>query len=186
MSRAAQRDRLDEYAARELHDRAWGQMSETEQGDAMSAWRWNDGQSRRFGLRSAAALPPMRGDEAQIAKEATRELYWRGILSRDEVNIEIAAIDAANAAYIAGKGKGGFTAKLRDRLIDRDGEDCWLCCEPLGEDRTIEHKIALARGGTWAFDNLALAHRSCNQLLGSAGSAVKEAARRLASMESRT
>lgn len=64
--------------------------------------------------------------------------------------------------------------KLRDmglrlkRLTTRDGWDCWLCGQPvdpydLGLHRaSADHVLPKCMGGTWALDNLRLAHQSCN------------------------
>jgi hypothetical protein len=52
---------------------------------------------------------------------------------------------------------------IRERLLKRDGGDCWFCGEQMGDDCTIEHLIPRAAGGTNSLVNLALAHRLCNQ-----------------------
>lgn len=66
--------------------------------------------------------------------------------------------------------KGG---KLSIRKIQRVYEDnikkhgtltCYLCLNPIefGQD-SLEHKIPITRGGNNKYDNLAIAHLSCNQ-----------------------
>jgi hypothetical protein len=57
-------------------------------------------------------------------------------------------------------------AAIKSRLLTRDGADCWFCGKPLGEDISIEHLTPLALQGSWADENLALAHRSCNKAAG--------------------
>lgn len=52
------------------------------------------------------------------------------------------------------------------RILARDGEACCYCNEPLGEDMTLEHRIARSRGGTDDLDNLTLAHARCNREVG--------------------
>jgi hypothetical protein len=51
-------------------------------------------------------------------------------------------------------------------LLARDGDTCFLCCLPLGEDMTVEHLVPLVHGGTHHIANKALAHRVCNLLMG--------------------
>lgn len=53
------------------------------------------------------------------------------------------------------------------RLLARDGQNCWLCLEPLGNDITLEHLCPAAHGGPNHMSNYALAHAKCNKLLDS-------------------
>lgn len=53
-------------------------------------------------------------------------------------------------------------APTRATLLARDGDDCWFCGAPMGDDCTIEHLIAKAKGGNNSLANYALAHRQCN------------------------
>lgn len=55
-------------------------------------------------------------------------------------------------------------AQIRQRLLARDGDECWFCGKPMGDDCTIEHLIAKADGGRNSMSNYALAHQRCNQL----------------------
>lgn len=55
--------------------------------------------------------------------------------------------------------KGG---RIRNRLRARDGDGCWFCGLPLGDDCTIEHLVPKAQGGRNALANYALAHQKCN------------------------
>src|SRR5690606_14410328 len=48
-------------------------------------------------------------------------------------------------------------------LLERDGDACFYCGHPLGDDFTIEHVLARAFGGRNHLANLALAHHACNQ-----------------------
>lgn len=56
--------------------------------------------------------------------------------------------------------------KRRQRLIDRDGSDCWFCGRPLGDDITFEHLVSKSDGGFNKLANLALAHAACNKRAG--------------------
>jgi 5-methylcytosine-specific restriction endonuclease McrA len=48
-------------------------------------------------------------------------------------------------------------------LLERDGDCCWLCGDPMRpEEISIDHILQRAAGGTDDAVNLALAHRACN------------------------
>lgn len=49
-------------------------------------------------------------------------------------------------------------------LLERDGDDCFLCCQALGDDITIDHFVAKSKGGPDHTDNLVLMHKRCNNL----------------------
>lgn len=54
-------------------------------------------------------------------------------------------------------------AKRKAVLIQRDGRDCFYCGLPMtDEDMTVEHLVALTKGGSNHLENLALAHEKCN------------------------
>lgn len=48
-------------------------------------------------------------------------------------------------------------------LLARDGDHCFLCCQPLGSDITVEHLVAVAHGGPNHLSNKVLMHRPCNE-----------------------
>ena len=52
---------------------------------------------------------------------------------------------------------------IREKLLQRDGNDCWFCGTHMGDDCTIEHLIPKSKGGRNILSNYALAHASCNQ-----------------------
>lgn len=54
------------------------------------------------------------------------------------------------------------TAVSRRALLARDGNECWFCGEPMGDDCTIEHLVPKSRGGANSLANYALAHKQCN------------------------
>lgn len=60
--------------------------------------------------------------------------------------------------------------EIVDFLSKRDGFFCYICGDPFKsqKDVTIDHFWPLAHGGTWALDNLKLAHQPCNNLKGDA------------------
>lgn len=56
----------------------------------------------------------------------------------------------------------GTYKKQRATLRERDGDDCFYCGEPLGEDETFEHLLELNQGGKNLVTNGVLAHQKCN------------------------
>lgn len=50
----------------------------------------------------------------------------------------------------------------RERLLDRDGDECWFCGTAMGLDTTIEHLVPKSAGGRNMLANYALAHQKCN------------------------
>jgi hypothetical protein len=57
----------------------------------------------------------------------------------------------------------GPTARRRKKLMERDGDGCWFCGQPLGSDVTLEHLVPRSRGGGNDAANCVLAHAKCNQ-----------------------
>jgi hypothetical protein len=57
--------------------------------------------------------------------------------------------------------------KRKRYLLTRDGDRCFYCNKPLGDDCTIEHLIPLNRGGDNKIENTVLAHSLCNLEVGS-------------------
>lgn len=81
----------------------------------------------------------------------------------------------ADQAHKAWMGKKPWLApektQRRDRkylqvaIIKRDGDECFYCGGAFtdGNPATIEHMLALGSGGNNVFENLAVAHASCNK-----------------------
>lgn len=58
---------------------------------------------------------------------------------------------------------------VRAALLERDGNECFFCAQPMpDDDMTVEHLVALVRGGPNHMDNFALTHSKCNQAAGKA------------------
>ncbi len=60
--------------------------------------------------------------------------------------------------------------RLYQALRDRDGDNCCFCGKPIDftlrrapMGRSFEHRHRWSEGGSWNLDNLALAHKQCNQ-----------------------
>ncbi len=51
-------------------------------------------------------------------------------------------------------------------LLARDGDACFLCGQPLGEDITEEHLVPITHGGPDHIANKVLAHAACNRRMG--------------------
>jgi HNH endonuclease len=80
----------------------------------------------------------------------------------------------------------GTMSTYRQRLLERliaeyavdgdDGKFCWYCCRDvrlritaecrMATDATIDHVIPTSKGGTWDYENLALACWECNNRKG--------------------
>jgi len=70
----------------------------------------------------------------------------------------------ANIAMGNTKPRHPIRHKKKAALMERDGNACFFCLRPMEEEEiTIEHLVAKVRGGPDHTDNLALAHRRCNQ-----------------------
>lgn len=61
----------------------------------------------------------------------------------------------------------GIGAKYRHALIERDGNNCFYCLDPMADDdASVEHLVSVHKGGPNHLDNMALAHRACNARVG--------------------
>lgn len=66
----------------------------------------------------------------------------------------------ANSRTQAQRLSGRALQRRNARILARDGGICWICGRA-GAD-TVDHVLALARGGTDDDTNLKAAHRACN------------------------
>lgn len=57
---------------------------------------------------------------------------------------------------------GEWRENLIVDLIERDGDCCCYCGQPLGNDISIEHFLSIGSGGNNSPANTALAHKACN------------------------
>lgn len=57
---------------------------------------------------------------------------------------------------------GKYEVIDRRRVYIRDGGICWICEIEVQDKWEIDHKIPLSKGGTHTYDNVGVAHRSCN------------------------
>ena len=62
-------------------------------------------------------------------------------------------------------GKRARSLNLRT-LLERDGDACFLCGKPLGDDMTEEHLVPVTHGGPDHLANKVLAHEACNKRMG--------------------
>lgn len=69
------------------------------------------------------------------------------------------ALKAKPAKIVKGMTK---TEVTREKLLERDGDQCWFCGRGMGADKTIEHLVPKSAGGKNSLANYALAHRACN------------------------
>ncbi len=55
-------------------------------------------------------------------------------------------------------------AKLRAAVMQRDGRACFFCTKDMeNDDITLEHLVAIGKGGPDHLDNCVLAHEACNR-----------------------
>ncbi len=74
------------------------------------------------------------------------------------------ALGEAKAILIPKKGKRGKMRRAKKRLWKRDPHECHWCQTPLTmETATVDHRIALSRGGLHNDNNMVLACGPCNQ-----------------------
>ena len=179
MSRIKQNARVLEAAMRgAFADRLPGPTPQ----EIFHAYRHEWAALHKCGLANIVRMPPLNGAQMEAVMKESSDFYWTagfvpyGEHKRFRDDARNAAL-AANAEWAAKNRKRGKGAELRRVLLERDGSDCWVCGHEMGDNVTIEHKRALANGGDWSFDNLALAHTECNRALGRLPEAAKEAAR---------
>jgi len=140
-----------------------GLMNLPKRVDVFNAW---------LTARGAEVLPPTNQWEVTRyrANGETHVLYVnrRGYLSMsDAVKSAVFAFlgHQSWSAGVATKRKPVKEVEIR-ALLKRDGDECFLCGLALGEDRTVEHLVALAHGGPNHIANKALAHELCNNVMG--------------------
>lgn len=94
--------------------------------------------------------------------------------ARGQITAVGAARDALNAFTSGGNWRADFPTKRDPKkrsvdvrsLLARDGDLCFLCRQPLGEDITVEHLVPITSRGPDILANKALAHQACNLRMG--------------------
>lgn len=104
-----------------------------------------------------------------IYRKETGQITWTGASFRhyrqflDGVPMICAPAEKPRSAPKAKPAKGASKSEVtREKLIERDGDQCWFCGLALGDDKTIEHLVPKSAGGRNTLANYALAHRACN------------------------
>ena len=82
------------------------------------------------------------------------------IAARDHLDQKLGSL-----APVAVRGRRNDRATV-SALLNRDGDACFFCANPLGGDITVEHLVAVAHGGPNHISNLFLAHAPCNSEAG--------------------
>lgn len=91
----------------------------------------------------------------------------RGTLSANERTKHIINCFSAGKPWTAGVATPRRHHGTDERaLLKRDGDSCFLCRRPLGDDVTIEHLVPVVHGGANHIANKALAHAGCNMRMG--------------------
>jgi hypothetical protein len=122
--------------------------------------------------RGAEVLSPTNEWEVVRFKAgaATAVIYTnaRGGLRASGVADEALSAFVSNGkwrAAAATKARGNSAGRI-ETLLRRDGPNCFLCRQPLGDDLTVEHLVPRTSGGPDRIANLALAHSACNLRMG--------------------
>ena len=104
------------------------------------------------------------------AKGASHIVYWgkRGLTMGPFAQECYDAFQRGGHVDMGLKGTQRMTgARYRHGLVERDGRNCFYCLKPmLDVEITVEHLVALHKGGPNHMDNLVLAHLTCNSSVG--------------------
>jgi hypothetical protein len=106
-----------------------------------------------------------------IARGGTHVIYvnGKGRISANGFAAEVLAAFESGQQIDMGFAKTSRTSNGRRRavLLQRDGRACFYCgIDMPDDDITLEHLVALDKGGTNRLENMALAHRLCNNKAG--------------------
>lgn len=80
----------------------------------------------------------------------------QAIAARDHIKNGLGSLSPVKT--VGRKALGG----LVEKILKRDGGDCFFCARPLGNDITKEHLVPIAHGGPNHISNIFLAHSQCN------------------------
>lgn len=64
--------------------------------------------------------------------------------------------------YPANAGRKNSYKREKSQILERDGDLCFFCNKPLENDLSLDHLLALSRGGRDALPNMVLMHEKCN------------------------
>jgi hypothetical protein len=67
--------------------------------------------------------------------------------------------------YPTNQGRKTSYRREKEQILERDGTLCFFCNKELGDDITLEHLLALSRGGRNLLPNMVLMHEKCNNRL---------------------
>lgn len=120
-------------------------------------------EARRRGKRNAyyeANMDRLLAQHREWAKrnpDVVRKLSREWMAAHPEVNADIASRRRARM-------RGVPTEKIDRRVVfEREHGICHLCSQPVPfETFTIDHVIPIARGGSHTYENVKVAHKSCN------------------------
>ncbi len=112
------------------------------------------------------------------AEQALRYMAWRGqvglILLDGDATLRPNTIAKrhlglfwrGDAVLTRPTSVAGNNAARRARILARDGSDCCICGQSLGDDISLEHWVAQGCDGTDDDANIGLAHKRCNEIVG--------------------
>ena len=105
---------------------------------------------------------------------------WNAAAKQAREHISKQAAGTLAPVTVRGRRNGRGTV---NRIIARDGDECFFCRAPLDDDITVEHLVPIAHGGPNHISNLFLAHSACNQMAGHMSAPEKIAVAIKASMQ---
>lgn len=88
---------------------------------------------------------------------------WNGAAREVRDHLSKQASGSLAAVTVRGRRNGKGTV---DRIMARDGAECFFCRRPMNDDITVEHLVPIAHGGPNHISNLFLAHSECNREAG--------------------
>lgn len=104
-----------------------------------------------------------KSQNARIYHEANREKDNDRVKRWKKANPgRVREINNNRRAMKLNAGGDGFTDADRSLQLRSQKGICWWCSKPMGEDITIDHVIALKRGGKHDPRNIVLCHLKCN------------------------
>jgi len=113
-----------------------------------------------------------------IAHGGTHVVYVNGKGKISAAGFALEALAAFDGGKVLSMGfaKAARTANSKRKavLMQRDGRGCFYCgIDIADEDMTVEHLIALDKGGQNRLENMALAHAKCNNKAGNLSLTMK-------------
>jgi 5-methylcytosine-specific restriction endonuclease McrA len=158
--RAKERRTPEQIAARKAYDRARYLREHDRFLEAARLKRERDPEKHREGVRRSAAKRRARDPEGDKRRQAQATARWRA--RNPEKAREI--VKAVQRRHEARKRGAQRTEAVRLRILaERDGWRCHICGKLVTKKNwSMDHLVPISKGGDHTYDNVSLAHVSCN------------------------